>query len=610
MRKYRIHMIAGALFLCIVLVVWILYINRSWTEKEAESAKVNVVQFACFSLLADGNEVAYFSRLSPVDSLMEGMTTSLDSALVRSENVGVWVNSSSMFPSAFGLVMTVDENPQMEAQRDRVNEMMKDFIARNREWMIVEQRRMANMADEVDYYLKHHTLEDNEYMGVASYSNQLASAQEHGTRMMELLDSVIQHARKIEVGVVRMYEMDSLQMSPVNNILRRPSLWHMHSETDEDARFVVLENDELTDIPDSCVALSTPLFLDTDFSDLIAEWKVKFLHLNDSRPLKGSALMELSLLKPVPSDSLSLYEGSSCDTLRNRYCGVMTEKGVPHGYGVMHYGNGDYYEGEWENGLRHGRGFHVTKNKIVLAGEWGDGNYLGEKMCYTDNRVYGIDISRYQHEKGGQIHPINWNAMRITSLGFRHNAQVEGKANFPVSFVFIKSTQGVTIKSAYYEQDSRAARAHGILCGAYHFFSLKAGGKEQATYFLENTEMMAGDLPPVLDVEPTKEQLAQYGDVRKVLDEVRMWLQMVEKATGRRPILYTNQSFVQEHLVHAPDLCRNYTMWVARYNMYRPEVRQDFWQMCDNGRVVGIHGNVDINVFNGFRDQFDAQVPF
>ena len=103
-------------------------------------------------------------------------------------------------------------------------------------------------------------------------------------------------------------------------------------------------------------------------------------------------------------------------------------------------------------------------------------------MNYTDNRVYGIDISRYQHEFGRRIYPINRKQLRITSLGPQNSKYVEGPIDFPVSFVYIKSTQGATIKSAYYHQDAHDARRNGLLCGAYHFFSLHSSGKEQANY--------------------------------------------------------------------------------------------------------------------------------
>lgn len=603
MRKKRTILILVAVLVCAVLSVWIAYINRSWTEEEVERAKVDVRQHVWFSLLADGREVAYFSRFSEQDSMLVGLTTRRDSALVRSENVGVWVNSTSMFPSANGLILAVDEEARMETDAQVIGNAMQDVLEKNRRRMIAEKGRAAGIADELDYYLSRHSIFDNGYIGVANYSYTMATEQKHLTQMLALLDSVTQHAKKIEVKVNRAYFKDSLQLFPVEAFWKRPSLMHMRSEADE-VRFVVLKSDSLTDIPDSCQAFSTPLFVNTDFSDLIYEWRVKFYHLNYHSPLvEGGALTALDFYRYIERDTL--FVGASVDTLSNHYRGTMTEEGVPQGYGVMCYGNGDYYEGEWFEGKKHGNGYYVADGQMVRAGEWKADQYVGEKMTYTDNRVYGIDISRYQHEIGKQIYPINWNAMRITSLGARNSRQVEGEIDFPVSFVYIKSTQGISIKSAYYQKDAQDARHHGIICGAYHFFSLKAAGAEQAKYFLDNTEILSGDLPPVLDVEPTDEQIAQYGGDEKLFDAMRAWLKRVERAIHKKPIIYVSQSFIKNHLVHAPDLCQDYQVWIARYNVYRPDVKLLFWQLSYDGRVAGIHGGVDINIFNGYKEQYD-----
>ena len=47
-------------------------------------------------------------------------------------------------------------------------------------------------------------------------------------------------------------------------------------------------------------------------------------------------------------------------------------------------------------------------------------------------------------------------------------------------------------------------------------------------------------------------------------------------------------------------------MWIARYSEYKPDVRLTYWQLCPDGRVAGIQGDVDINVFNGYQNQFEA----
>ena len=599
-KTYRIAIMLVAAAL---LVTWACYLNRPWSEEDVERAKVDVQQQVCFTLVADDQEVAYFSSFSPQDSAFVGLTLQRDSALLSSEGSAVWVNSTALFPSAFGLLLAVDECANMETELPFINSQLRPLLIRNRQRLLCERQRTAGIADEVDYYLHRHSIADNEYIGVANFSYMLASQQRYLDRMTALLDSLLAHSQHLEVKVERHYRKDSLTLQPVTNILKKPSLLRMHSDY-PNVRFVVLGSDSLTSMPDSCKAFSTPLFLATDFSDRIDEWHKKFRGITYTSLLTDDGLLRsLELYRYIVRDTL--YVGEAIDTLSNTYRGQMTEDGLPKGYGIMWYADGHYYEGEWQDGKRHGHGFEVANGQLIRAGEWGDDKYLGEKMTYTDNRVYGIDISRYQHETGHQVYPINWNAMRITSLGSRNSRQVEGDIDFPVSFVYIKSTQGVTIRSAYYQQDSRDARSHGIHCGAYHFFSFKSTGKEQARYFLENTEILAGDMPPVLDVEPTDEQIEEVGGEAHLFDDMRAWLTTVERAVGKRPIIYVSQNFIKYHLVHAPDLCQNYQVWIARYNVYRPDVRLLFWQLCYDGRVAGIHGGVDVNIFNGYREQYD-----
>ena len=219
-------------------------------------------------------------------------------------------------------------------------------------------------------------------------------------------------------------------------------------------------------------------------------------------------------------------------------------------------------------------------------------------MKYTSERIYGIDIARYQHGKGRHKSPILWDKLSISFLGKKNHKNVHGKANYPISFIFIKSTEGVTVTNKFYADDYAKARKHGIPIGAYHFFSLKTSGAAQAKHFIKHTKFQKGDLPPVLDVEPSDHLISQTGGEEKMFRNVRAWLQAVEKAWGVKPILYVSQRFVKKYL--PDDLKRDYDVWIARYSEYRPDVTLVYWQLCQDGRVKGIQGPVDINVFNGF----------
>lgn len=282
------------------------------------------------------------------------------------------------------------------------------------------------------------------------------------------------------------------------------------------------------------------------------------------------------------------------------YKGARDSIAIPNGYGSLQAKNGDYYEGEWLHGKRNGVGFSITPGKRLRLGEWKNDKFLGERIAYTPERIYGIDISRHQHEKGRKRFSINWKNLRIVSLGKMSKKVIHGKVDYPVRFIFIKATEGTTVRNKYFTGDYVAARKHGYRTGAYHFFSVKTSGKQQAMNFLRNSRYNKGDLPPALDLEPTDKQIKQAGGIRALFSNVRQWLNTVERHRGRRPILYISQRFVNKYLSLAPDLHNNYDVWIARYGEYKPDVHLVYWQLSPDGRVNGIHGDVDINVYNGF----------
>ncbi len=293
------------------------------------------------------------------------------------------------------------------------------------------------------------------------------------------------------------------------------------------------------------------------------------------------------------------------------YTGQFGKDKQPEGFGI-YAASAEYerYEGKWKNGKREGFGIGLSPQTEVQCGHWNKGTYMGERMIYTPLRVYGIDISHYQH--GGRPRrrfkgrTIRWKDLRITHLG-KNTKNSVGKVDFPVSFCYIKSTQGVKITNPYYRLDARNARKAGIEVGAYHFMS-PVSGSLQARWFLRSTPIARNDLPPMLDVELTHAQIARMGGADAMRHEMQIWLDIVEKHTGKRPILYLSQKFINEYMLDAPERLKSYRIWVARYSEYRPYVKLLYWQLTPFGRVKGIHGDVDINVFNGSMEQFQRYI--
>ena len=197
-------------------------------------------------------------------------------------------------------------------------------------------------------------------------------------------------------------------------------------------------------------------------------------------------------------------------------------------------------------------------------------------VTYPKGEVRGIDISHYQGE-------INWDKLR--------NARLQ---DAPVSFVFIKATQGTDVWDENFNQNFHNARKNNIIRGAYHYFSPLTSGKEQAQFFCKIVQLDERDLPPVLDVE----EIGKYS-IPQLQNEVLQWMTTVENHYGVLPILYTSYKFRTTYL-NTPDFDR-YPYWIAHYHVDTLQYRGDwkFWQHTDMGKVDGIKGDVDINVFNG-----------
>ncbi len=297
-----------------------------------------------------------------------------------------------------------------------------------------------------------------------------------------------------------------------------------------------------------------------------------------------------TIVTGIRTDSLGTYRGQMNALLQ------------ASGQGTYDAWDGSHYEGFWANDKRNGFGFESSPTRNVRVGTWKAGRFLGEKLKFTAERIYGIDISRHQHEKGRKRYDIKWDKLLITSLGRHHST---GGQTFPVSFIYIKSTEGTTIRNRYFLKDYVAARTLGLHVGAYHFFSLKSPAQEQAAYFVNHTLFKDDDFPPVLDVEPSDAQIRQIGGDEELMKRIRIFMEYVERRTHKRPILYVSQGFINRHMKDAADIKKKYNVWIARYGEYKPDVRLVFWQLSAEGKVDGIQGSVDINVFNGYQGQWD-----
>ena len=192
--------------------------------------------------------------------------------------------------------------------------------------------------------------------------------------------------------------------------------------------------------------------------------------------------------------------------------------------------------------------------------------------------IHGIDISHHQGR-------IDWDKLKD-----------QGMINkFPVRFIMIKATEGATQTDENFADNFYQAREYGFTRGAYHFYSVHSAAKDQAAYFIRQVHLENGDLPPVLDVEHKPKKQSDEDFRQSVLE----WLDIVEKHYGVKPIIYTYYKFKLRYL-NTPEF-DGYPYWIAHYYVDKVEYTGPwkFWQHTDAGRLPGIKGSVDFDIYNG-----------
>jgi len=197
------------------------------------------------------------------------------------------------------------------------------------------------------------------------------------------------------------------------------------------------------------------------------------------------------------------------------------------------------------------------------------------------DRVKGIDVSKFQGV-------VDWH--KVKEAGYE--------------FAFLKASEGNTIVDAQLANNKRGAEAEGLKVGYYHFFRPNDSVDKQVKNFLKAIGDSAPDsLRLVVDLEIPK--IWKHYTAKQRVDMVDNWCKEVEKATGITPevTVYGSGKFFTDTLQSSKKL-GSHELWLANYNAGEPSTPKPwdqwtFWQYTKKGKVDGIKGNVDIDVYNG-----------
>lgn len=197
------------------------------------------------------------------------------------------------------------------------------------------------------------------------------------------------------------------------------------------------------------------------------------------------------------------------------------------------------------------------------------------KNYKTENTEIGIDISEWQGD-------VDFNKLKEAG----------------VEFVILrvgstKGTKGDYFVDGKFKQNIERANEIGMPVGIY-FYSYaisKEKAIEDAKWILEQIKDYKVDLPIAFDWENwsfyNNFNLSFFG----LTDMANGFLDVFKEA-GYEGMLYSSKNYLEQIWLKT-----DYPIWLAHYT-YKTSYSGDYsyWQMCNDGRVDGIYGDVDINI--------------
>jgi len=210
--------------------------------------------------------------------------------------------------------------------------------------------------------------------------------------------------------------------------------------------------------------------------------------------------------------------------------------------------------------------------------------------------VLGIDVSNWQGN-------INWE--QVKAEGY--------------TFAWAKSTEGMTYTDPMFFTNMENGLNANVVMGAYHFARPDNNTpQEDAMNFLNiaSAYIGSGFLPPVLDLENpysggqaivltdmfTSEELSNWA---------QEWMIEVETQTGIAPFIYINGNYAN----YLNSSLTEYGLWFAQPDEnLSPPINIGSWenwkfkQYSWWGSIDGVQGDVDLNIFNGTLQDFNATI--
>lgn len=191
----------------------------------------------------------------------------------------------------------------------------------------------------------------------------------------------------------------------------------------------------------------------------------------------------------------------------------------------------------------------------------------------NENLYQGIDISSWQGY-------VNFSAVKKSGI----------------DIVYIKSSEGISYVNPYLEYSYKNAKSNGLKVGFYHYVTAKntTQARNQATFFAKTISGKQFDCKLAMDFENFS-TLSKY-EVNQIS---KVFLNTLQSLSNSQPIIYSNS--YSARTIFDKSL-NSYPLWIANYGVTSPSNNGKWqywqgWQYTSSGRVNGVSGSVDRNVF-------------
>lgn len=165
-----------------------------------------------------------------------------------------------------------------------------------------------------------------------------------------------------------------------------------------------------------------------------------------------------------------------------------------------------------------------------------------------------------------------------------------------IEIVYIKATEGTDYVDPFLKSYYDGAKANGLKVGFYHYLTARTERetREQARYFVDTLGRMETDCIFAVDLGNKK------GLNNDSFSELaRIFIQELKSLTDIDCMIYASTSTAKYDLAR---FLSEYPLWVAEYGVSEPRPNGKWlkwagWQYSNTGRIAGIEGNVDLDIF-------------